>query len=267
MDASLTFVGTATTVLRLGGFTLLTDPNFVRRGQRVHLGYGLSSKRRTEPALGIDELPDLDAVLLSHLHGDHFDRVARRGLPRAVPVLTTDHAARRLGKWGFAPVGMPTWGEHEIRRGSDVLRVTAVPGRHGPAGVHRLLPPVQGSVLDLESDGRRVLRVYVTGDTLNVPELRAVRERFPDIDVMVAHLGGTRVLGILVTMDDRQGSDLVELMDPGLVVPVHYDDYGVFHSPLSAFVAEMRRRGLTGRLRTVVHGETVELPVAAGRKA
>ena len=50
-DASLTFIGTATTVLRLGSFTLLTDPNFVRRGQRVHLGYGLTSKRRTDPAL------------------------------------------------------------------------------------------------------------------------------------------------------------------------------------------------------------------------
>jgi L-ascorbate metabolism protein UlaG (beta-lactamase superfamily) len=259
MDASLTFVGTATTVLRLGGFTLLTDPNFVRRGQRVHLGYGLSSKRRTDPALRIADLPPLDAVLLSHLHGDHFDRVARRDLPREPPVLTTEHAAERLGKWGFDPVGLATWQHHELRRGAEVLRVTAVPARHGPAGVHRLLPPVLGSVLDLERAGERVLRVYITGDTLNVPELRAVRERFPDIDVLVAHLGGTRVLGVLVTMDDRQGADLVDLVDPGTVVPVHYDDYGVFRSPLSAFVAELRRRGGGGRLRTVVHGETVEL--------
>ncbi len=119
-----------------------------------------------------------------------------------------------------------------------------------------------GSVLDLDIDGERALRVYVTGDTLNVAELRAVRERFPDIDVMVAHLGGTRVLGVLVTMDDEQGTDLVQLIGPGLVVPVHYDDYGVFHSPLSAFVAEMRRRGEGDRLRTVVHGETV--PLTAG---
>jgi len=259
MDASLTFVGTATTVLRLGGFTLLTDPNFVRRGQRVHLGYGLTSKRRTDPALGVADLPELDAVLLSHLHGDHFDRIAKRDLPREPPVLTTTHAARRLDRWGFHPVGLDTWQHHELRRGAEVLRVTSVPGRHGPVGVHRLLPPVMGSVLDLERDGRRVLRAYVTGDTLNVAELRGIRDRFPDIDVMVAHLGGTRVLGVLVTMDGRQGADLVELVDPGAVVPVHFDDYGVFRSPLSAFVAEMRGRGLSGRLRLVSHGDTVEL--------
>ena len=78
MSTSLTLVGTATTVLRLGPFTLLTDPNFLRRGQRVHLGYGLSSRRRTDPACTIGELPALDAVLLSRLHGDHFDRDHRR---------------------------------------------------------------------------------------------------------------------------------------------------------------------------------------------
>ena len=86
---SLTFIGTATTVLRLGSFTLLTDPNFLHRGQRAYLGKGLWSKRLTEPARSIEELPELDAVVLSHLHGDHFDRVARRDLARSQPVLTT----------------------------------------------------------------------------------------------------------------------------------------------------------------------------------
>ena len=69
MTASLTFIGTATTVLRLGPFTLLTDPNFVRRGERVHLGYGLTSKRRTDPALTPAQLPSFDALVLSHVHG------------------------------------------------------------------------------------------------------------------------------------------------------------------------------------------------------
>jgi L-ascorbate metabolism protein UlaG (beta-lactamase superfamily) len=29
----------------------------------------------------VTSLPDLDAIVLSHLHGDHWDRIARRGLP------------------------------------------------------------------------------------------------------------------------------------------------------------------------------------------
>lgn len=262
--ASLTFVGTATTVLRLGGFTLLTDPNLVHRGQRVHLGYGLSSKRRTDPALTPAQLPRYDALVLSHLHGDHFDRVARRELPREPPVVTTERAATTLRKWGFAgATGLDHWDVWESVRDRQRLRITAVPGQHGPAGVHRLLPPVIGTVLDLETDTgdgwRRDLRVYITGDTLNVPRLREVTERFPDVDVLVAHLGGTRVLGVLVTMDGRQGTDLVERIRPRAVVPVHYDDYGVFRSPLSDFVGEMTRRGHAARLRTVGRGDTVDL--------
>jgi len=37
---SLTFVGTATTILRIGAFTILTDPNFLHRGQRAYLAWG-----------------------------------------------------------------------------------------------------------------------------------------------------------------------------------------------------------------------------------
>lgn len=109
-ECSLRFIGTATTLLRFGPLTLLTDPNFLHRGQRAYLGYGLTSRRRTEPALQIDELPPLDAVLLSHLHGDHWDRVARRGLDKGLPVVTTPKAARTLARQGFSHSrGVRTW--------------------------------------------------------------------------------------------------------------------------------------------------------------
>jgi L-ascorbate metabolism protein UlaG (beta-lactamase superfamily) len=76
----VTYGGTATMLLELGPFTVLTDPNFLHRGQRAYLGKGLLTKRLTEPAIGPADLPELDAVVLSHLHGDHFDR--RRARPR-----------------------------------------------------------------------------------------------------------------------------------------------------------------------------------------
>lgn len=264
MLASLTYVGTATTVLHLGSFTLLTDPNFLHQGQWVHLGYGLVSRRRTQPAMSIPELPELDGVLLSHLHGDHFDRVARRNLARELPVITTTHAQQRLSRWGFgASVGLDTWQRHELSRNGQRLRITSVPGQHGPSGFHRLLPPVMGSVLDLCDEDGHTLRVYVTGDTLRRPMLRQIRERIGEIDVMVAHLGGTRVLGVLVTMDDGQGADLMEMIDPKLTIPVHYDDYGVFRSPLSHFITELHQRGLKDRVRCVLRGETVPLTAAS----
>jgi L-ascorbate metabolism protein UlaG (beta-lactamase superfamily) len=251
MDASLEFVGTATTLLRLGSTTLLTDPNFLHRGQRAYLGKGLFSKRLTEPSLQPEDLPELDGVLLSHLHGDHFDRIARDRLDHDLPVLTTPAAARKLGSWGFAAAhGMSTWSTVTL---GDV-RVTAVPGQHAPGPLQRVFPPVMGTVLG--ADGHRV---YVTGDTLCYPWLREVAERCGPIDAMVIHLGGTRALGVLVTMDGEQGADLVELVEPALTVPIHYDDYTVFRSPLSDFLEACRGRDLPTRVQQVDRGHTVAL--------
>src|SRR3954469_16700259 len=115
---SVQFIGTATMLVRLGPFTLLTDPNFLHKGQRAYLGYGLTSKRRTEPALTIGALPQLTAIVLSHMHGDHWDRVAKRGLPKDVPVLTTAKAARALRRQGFtASQAMETWGSTTLTDG------------------------------------------------------------------------------------------------------------------------------------------------------
>lgn len=263
-EASLTFVGTASTVLRLGGITLLTDPNFLHQGQRVYLGYGLFSKRLTEPAMQPPDLPRLDGVVLSHLHGDHFDRVAKEALGRDLPLVTTPHAARRLRRWGFGEsVPLGTWESHEVERAGERVRITSVPGTHGPGLVGRLLPPVMGSVIELMRGDTTPLRVYITGDTLFRAELREVVERFPNLDAMVIHLGGTRALGILVTMDDRQGADIVELIAPPVTIPVHYDDYTVFRSPLADFLDEVRR--LPGEIRTVSRGETISLPSRPSR--
>src|SRR3954467_4262378 len=95
-DVTMTFGGNATMLLRLGPFTLLTDPNFLHRGQRAYLGKGLWAKRLTEPALQPTQMPALDRILLSHMHADHWDRIATRSLDRSTPIVTTAQAARAL---------------------------------------------------------------------------------------------------------------------------------------------------------------------------
>jgi L-ascorbate metabolism protein UlaG (beta-lactamase superfamily) len=263
-DVTLTFGGNATTLLRIGPFTLLTDPNFLHRGQRAHLGYGLRAKRLTEPALQPTQLPTLDGILLSHMHGDHWDRIATKSLPKATPVVTTPEAAKCLADRGFTRTSdLRAWETHEFTRGTDTLRITSVPGVHGPGPLDRALPQVMGSVVELTRDGvtgpEVSWRGFISGDTLYRPFLGEVLERCGALDVLIPHLGGTKVLGITVTMDARQGADLVELLKPPVTVPVHYDDYDRFKSPLGDFLAEVGRRELPGELRPVGRGDTISL--------
>jgi L-ascorbate metabolism protein UlaG (beta-lactamase superfamily) len=265
VDIGITFIGNATMLISAGELTLLTDPNFLHRGQHAYLGYGLVSKRRHDPALQIDELPLLDAIVLSHMHGDHWDRVAQKGLDRGIPVVTTPHAAKRLRRRGFAhALGLSTWQTHAISKGDITLTMTSLPGRHAPVPANRLLPPVMGTMLEFGSADGSVRRLYISGDTLLVEELKEIPSRFDPIDAGALHLGGTRLpagarlpFGLTVTMDGRQGAELVDMLRLPRVIPVHFDDYTVFASPLADFTDEMKRRGLAERIVEVDRGDCV----------
>jgi L-ascorbate metabolism protein UlaG (beta-lactamase superfamily) len=264
---SVFFVGTATVILRYAGFTILTDPNFLHAGDHVHLGYGLTAERLTEPALDIEQLPPLDFVVLSHYHGDHFDQVVEEKLRKDVPVITTEHAAAELTARGFtAPVALDTWEAATVTKGGGRVRLTSLPGRHGPPVVDFALPPVMGSMLEFETEaGATGLRLYISGDTLVFDDLKEIPRRYPEIDLGLFHLGGTRIMGVLLTMDAEQGVEAVKLINPDKAIPIHYNDYEVFKSPLEDFKRAAEEAGLSERLIYLSHGETYDFEVPQSR--
>jgi len=256
----ITFIGTATTLIQVAGFAILTDPNFLHRGQRAYVGLGLTTRRLTEPALSIGQLPPLDGVVLSHHHGDHFDRVAARDLDHDLPIITEPHAARKLRRQGFrAPAALATWQSQVIARPGAEVRVTSLPGQHAPRPLGYLVPPVMGSLLDFSRDGRRLLRMYITGDTLMHDGVREIGARYPDIDLCLIHLGGTRIAGVLLTMDAAQGVEALRAVAPREAIPVHYDDYTLFKSPLSDFRRAAERAGLPSQLHYLGRGDCYRL--------
>lgn len=261
---SLLFVGTATVLLRYAGFTILTDPNFLHQGDHIHLGYGIQAVRLTQPAVEMDELPPLDLVVLSHMHEDHFDRLVAQKLNKDIPIVTTEHAADALRKMKFDhPYSLKTWEALTIAKGENQLHITAMPGRHGLGPLSRLLPPVMGSMLEFEtSDGKIALRVYITGDTLIYKDLKQIPRRYPDIHLALLHLGGTTIFGAVITMDGKHGVEAVRLIHPHEAIPIHFNDYNVFKSPLEDFKQAVASAGLEHRVRYLNHGDiyTFQVP-------
>jgi L-ascorbate metabolism protein UlaG (beta-lactamase superfamily) len=171
--------------------------------------------------------------------------------------VTTPQSANDLAERGFTNcIPLDVWESLDVEKGPAGLRITATPARHGPRMVDLVLPDVMGSVLDVTTADGGATRIYITGDTLVIDELREIPRRFPDIDIALLHLGGTRVLGILVSMDAKQGIEAMRIIDPALTIPIHYNDYDVFTSPLSDFQDEVRAAGLENRVHYLSHGET-----------
>ncbi|KAK3338904.1 beta-lactamase-like protein [Neurospora tetraspora] len=287
-NGSVYFIGNATTVIEWHGIRILTDPNFLHAGDHVHLGPGVTAERLKNPAIDIDALPPLDCILLSHYHEDHFDKLVEESLNRDFPIISTPHAKQALaGKEDpfkavydldfFQSILLPVVNYKGDTGGKKpVVKVTGMPGKHVPPGplaaANELLgavPPTNGWLIELnysadgsESRGETGYRIYISGDTLFVDELKEIPQRLKDekIDLMLVHLGGTTIPGpklplFMVTMDAEQGVKLMQLMDPDVTIPVHFDDYSVFLSGLDDFKEAVKGAGLSDKVVYLDRGD------------
>ncbi|MGV3742022.1 MAG: MBL fold metallo-hydrolase [Burkholderiaceae bacterium] len=228
----------------------------------MHLGYGLKSKRLTEPAIPLEKLPPIDLIVLSHYHGDHFDQVAQKKLGSNIPIVMTDAAVKELKNLGFKSLqSMEKWSVLTVKKGESQLRITSTPARHGPQGAAVALPETMGSLLEFaKPDAEQSYRIYITGDTLVYDEIEDIPKRFPGIDLALLHLGGTKILKtVLVTMDAEQGVQMMKIIAPDRAIPIHYNDYDVFKSPIKDFQQQIREAGLQDKVTYLKHGDSYEI--------
>ena len=156
--------------------------------------------------------PRADLILVTHNHSDHFDA-------------TTLAAVRKTNGVIIAPYGVysqgsmtPTLRNSTIILGSSILtglyptstnlldvNVQAV------AGYNSNHPPGTNNAYVLTLGGKRI---FMSGDSGNVPEFRALR------DIDVAFL----CMNIPYTMTAFEATNCVRAMQPKVVYPYHYRD-------------------------------------------
>ena len=162
----LTYVGHATVLIEIDGVRLLTDPLLRSR---------IGPLRRRGPAPRGEDLGQIDGVLISHAHPDHFDRASLRkvqGRPTIVVPRGLGKAAQRLG----GDIQEVASGDRiEIRQ----VAITAVPARHSRWPLERRSRPL-GYLIEGST------RVYFAGDTARFPKMADLAGR---VDVALLPVG------------------------------------------------------------------------------
>jgi len=226
MNIQLTHIGTATLLMEIGSFRILTDPVFDPAGGRYAFGYGTSSVKLTDPAISPESLGRIDAVLLSHdHHEDNLDRAGRALLPHAGTVITTSAGARRLKG---DTVGLRTWQSTTLKSDDFEIKVTAVPCRHGIWGSHLIVGETTGFVLEWQ--GQKHGALYISGDTVWFNGLREIGERFK-IGTAIMHIGGVQfpIMGpIRFTLNAREAIRITQALNPQVMIPIHYEGWKHF---------------------------------------
>lgn len=255
------FIGNATTLIRFMGFTILTDPAFLHKGQHVDLGHGIYARREVDPACQVSDLPPVDLILLSHYHGDHFDEVAARELDKAIPIVSTHHAIAQLRPLGFDHgYALDTWENQQVEKADTRLDITAMPAEHtNNFELQDMLMPVNGSMLDFSRDNELLFRLYITGDTMLHNRLFDIPRHYPDIDLALVHSGGTTLFLTVVTMTGEQAVRAVEITKPRRAIPIHYDDFSVFRSGLDDFKQAARNSSGGTEFHYLEHGQRYRL--------
>jgi L-ascorbate metabolism protein UlaG (beta-lactamase superfamily) len=249
MHVTLTYVGGPTALIEIGGLRLLTDPTFDPAGtEYAFKQYTL--RKLAAPALAIDDLGRIDAVLLSHdHHADNLDRRGRDLLAQVPHVLTTADGAARLG--GNA-IGLAPWQRHALGapRG-PALDIVATPARHGPADGDR--GPVIGFALRL---GDATRAVYLSGDTVWYDGVAEVARRVP-VALAVLFMGAARVPEVgpaHLTFTASEAAAAAQAFGDAPIVPLHYEGWAHFSESRADVEAAFLSTGLRDRLEWLAPG-------------
>jgi L-ascorbate metabolism protein UlaG (beta-lactamase superfamily) len=248
----ITFFETAFTSIEVDGVTFVTDPVLGKEGTVHPFGGGMKGIKKTQP-MDAAVVGKYDAILLSHdQHGDNLDDEGRALFADAPKVITTTAAAKRIGGRviGLAPfASLPIDGPNDAS-----VRVTATPARHGPP----LSTPVVGDVIGfvVEHAGGAL---YVTGDTVMYAGVRAVADKFPKVNVVIAHLGAASYGPLRFTMNAKEAVELAQLFRDATILPVHYEGWSHFKQGRAEVEAAFAAAGMNDRLVWLERGVTREL--------
>jgi N-acyl-phosphatidylethanolamine-hydrolysing phospholipase D len=252
---TITWIGHSTFLIQLGGLNILTDPNWNDRASPV----AFAGPRRLVPAgIAFDNLPRIDAVVISHDHYDHLDettvrRLAQAHRPRFFVPLGVKSLVTRFGAtdvveldwWQAASLGGVTF--------------TAAPAQHSSG---RWLHDQNERLWASWAIGTDAQRLYFAGDTGYFPGFTEIARRLGPFRLALMPIGGYSGWPHHPNhLNPEEAVRAFEDLGASYLVPMHWGTFDLnkepTREPTQRLFAEALQRGLEERMAPLSPGQEI----------
>lgn len=251
-DSSVRLLRHATLVLQYGGLRYLVDPMLSTIESNPPIENTPNQQRNPRVSLPRFDPSEIDSLLVTHLHSDHFDEAAVETLPDDIPLFCQPEDESALESRGFTDL-RPV---EESVVVEDVT-LTRTPARHGHGSLAEEMGPVSGFVFEAPTEPT----VYLTGDSVWYEGVEDTIDAF-EPDVVVVNAGAAQFEeGRPITMTDEDVAAVCAATD-GTVVAVHMEAINHCLQSRDELKAALEGSACDGRLEVPTEGERVELDEA-----
>ncbi len=224
----VTWINHATILIEIDGFRVLTDPVWSQTTSPFSFA---GPQRWHPPAIPLERLPEIDAVLISHDHYDHLDaptisHLGSRGVPFYVPLGIGSH----LEHWGVQTFTELDWHESvKLTRGEQVLTLTATPARHFSGRALGTDNTTLWASWALYTDARRV---WFGGDTGHDPEIFAkIGEAYGPFELTIVPIGAYDDAWPDIHLHPEQAIEAHKLVRGTYMLPIHWGSFNLAFHP------------------------------------
>lgn len=206
----------ATLLVTINGKRLVVDPMLGQAGVMPPIVNSPNSQNNplVELAIQLDFQQEIDGVLLTHTHRDHFDDAAAEQIPKSKLILCQPEDEEKLKDLGFLKV-CPI--HDELCWEGIVIHRTG--GQHGTGEIAAQMAPVSGYILQVEGEPS----LYIAGDTIYCEEVSSVLSVYQP-DIMVVNAGGARFnVGDPITMTAEDVAKVCQKAPAATIIAVHME--------------------------------------------
>jgi L-ascorbate metabolism protein UlaG (beta-lactamase superfamily) len=253
----VTWLGHSTTLIEIDGARVLVDPIW---SDRVSPSQAIGPKRFHAPPLPFDQLPALDAVIITHDHYDHLDAPMIQALAAApahanTPFITTLGVGAHLEAWGVAPERITELDWNESTQVAT-LTITATPARHfSGRAFHRDRTLWASWVIAGPAH-----RVFHIGDSGLFDGMAAIGKAHGPFDLTLVKIGAYAPEWPDIHLTPEDAVRVHQMLGGPLMLPIHWGTFNLamhaWNEPAERLLVAAERAGV--RITVPRPGEMVE---------